>query len=134
MQTIQARFPKCGVEVVSVQRYPVPTASFKPQLAAIKQANPDAIYLATIGTSENTNVVVQARQLGITYTANAASRAGGEIPGWIGEVVGTNSWELPQPAVIAFTAGGLVLFVDVSPDWLVRTEASSVLSALSVDA
>jgi ABC-type branched-subunit amino acid transport system substrate-binding protein len=66
VDTVKDRFPKCGVEVVSVQRYPVPTASFKPQLAAIKQANPDAIYLATIGTSENTNVVVQARQLGIT--------------------------------------------------------------------
>ncbi len=65
VQAIEDRFPKCGVKVVSVQRYPVPTASFKPQLAAIKQANPDAIYLATIGTSENTNVVVQARQLGI---------------------------------------------------------------------
>lgn len=65
VQTIEKRFPECGIKVVSVQRYPVPTASFKPQLAAIKQTEPDAIYLATIGTAENTNVVVQARQLGI---------------------------------------------------------------------
>lgn len=75
-----------------------------------------------------------ARQLGITYTANAASRGGGERPGWIGEVVGTNSWELPQPAVVAIGTGGVVLFVDVSPDWLVRTEASSILSELSIEA
>lgn len=65
VQTIEDRFPKCGVKVVSVQRYPVPTTSFKPQLAAIKQAEPDAIYLATLGTAENTSVVIQARQLGI---------------------------------------------------------------------
>lgn len=65
VNTVQDRFTKCGVKVVSVQRYPVPTASFRPQLAAIKQEGPDAIYLATIGTSENTSVVVQARQLGI---------------------------------------------------------------------
>ncbi len=65
VNTVQERFTQCGVKVVSVQRYPVPTASFRPQLAAIKQTEPDAIYLATIGTSENTSVVVQARQLGI---------------------------------------------------------------------
>ncbi|MDF3072463.1 MAG: amino acid/amide transporter substrate-binding protein family [Alphaproteobacteria bacterium] len=65
VNTVEDRFTKCGIKVVSVQRYPVPTASFRPQLAAIKQAEPDAIYLGTIGTSENTAVVVQARQLGI---------------------------------------------------------------------
>lgn len=65
VNTVQDRFTQCGVKVVSVQRYPVPTASFRPQLAAIKQAEPDAIYLGTIGMSENTAVVVQARQLGI---------------------------------------------------------------------
>ena len=65
VDTINERFPACGVEVVSVQRYSVPTTSFRPQLAAIKQAKPDAVYLATIGSSENTSVVVQARQIGI---------------------------------------------------------------------
>jgi peroxiredoxin len=71
-----------------------------------------------------------ARQLGITYSANAASRAGGEGPGWIGETVGTYSWELPQPTVILFGRGGRVIFADVSPDWLVRTEAGPVLNAV----
>lgn len=65
VNTVQERLPDCGIEVVSVQRYSLPTASFRPQLAAIKQAAPDAIYLATIGTAENTSVVVQARQIGI---------------------------------------------------------------------
>ena len=71
-----------------------------------------------------------AQALGITYHANAASRAGGEGPGWIGEVIGTNSWELPQPAAIVIDRDGTVLFADVSPDWLVRTEADAILSAI----
>lgn len=73
-----------------------------------------------------------ARRLGITYSSNAASRAGGETPGWIGEVVGTHGWELPQPAVIVFDENRVVQFVDVSPDWLVRTEAAEVLNAVQV--
>lgn len=71
-----------------------------------------------------------AQALGITYHANAASRVGGEGPGWIGEVIGTSSWELPQPAAIVIDRDGTVLFADVSPDWLVRTEADAILSAI----
>jgi len=70
------------------------------------------------------------RQLGITYHANAASRAGGEGPGWIGEVVGTGTWELPQPTVIVVNGDGRAAFADTSPDWLVRTEAQPVIDAV----
>lgn len=75
-----------------------------------------------------------AKAIGITYQANAASRAGGEGPGWIGEVIGTNSWELPQPAAIVIDRDGTVLFADVSPDWLVRTEVDAILSAIPAPA
>ena len=74
-----------------------------------------------------------ARALGITYEANAASRANGEGPGWIGEVVGTGTWELPQPALVLIDSDYTVRFLDVSPDWLERTEAGSVLAALNGD-
>jgi len=74
-----------------------------------------------------------ARALGITYQANAASRANGEGPGWIGEVVGTGTWELPQPALVLIDSDYTVRFLDVSPDWLERTEAGSVLAALNGD-
>jgi peroxiredoxin len=70
------------------------------------------------------------RRLGITFEANAASRAGGEGPGWLGETVGTQSWELPQPTVIVLGRDGVVRFVSISPDWLVRTEAGGVLDVL----
>lgn len=71
------------------------------------------------------------RQLGITFDANAATRAGGEGPGWIGAVVGTNSWELPQPTVIVIGRDHVVRFVAISPDWLVRAEAGPILESLS---
>lgn len=67
-----------------------------------------------------------ARAIGINYQANAASRASGEGPGWIGEVIGTGTWELPQPAVIVIGHNGIVQFADISPDWLERTEASRI--------
>jgi peroxiredoxin len=70
-----------------------------------------------------------ARQLGITYHANSASRSGGEKPGWIGEATGTGTWELPQPTALVIGTDGRVLFVDVSPDWLDRTEAAAIVDA-----
>jgi ABC-type branched-subunit amino acid transport system substrate-binding protein len=56
----------CGIELVDVQRYSIPTTVFKPQLSALAQENPDAIYIASLGGPENTAIVVQTRQLGIT--------------------------------------------------------------------
>lgn len=47
--------------------------------------------------------------------------------GWIGEVTGTNSWELPQPAVLLVGAGRVVRWLQVSPDWLDRPESDAIL-------
>jgi peroxiredoxin len=68
-----------------------------------------------------------ARRLGITYHANTASRAGGQGPGWIGEIIGTGTWELPQPTTLLVDQDSTIGFADVSPDWLVRTEAAQIL-------
>jgi len=71
------------------------------------------------------------RQLGITFEANAATRAAAMDKGsWIGAVVGTGTWELPQPTVVILDPDHRVRFVDISPDWLVRTEAAAILTAL----
>jgi peroxiredoxin len=70
------------------------------------------------------------RRLGILFTFNEASqrasRAGGA---WIGETTGTGTWELPMPAVILIDQDRIVRFADVSPDWMVRTEAEPVIEA-----
>jgi peroxiredoxin len=128
--------PACNIALPYYQRdlWPelkalgVPLIAVSPQVPERLAEIRDRHSLGFIVASDRDNHL--ARQLGITYSANAASRAGGERPGWIGEVVGTNSWELPQPTVVVFDRGGTVHFVDVSPDWLVRTEATAVLNAV----
>ena len=71
------------------------------------------------------------RRFGILYTADEASQAAQRAKGgFIGDTTGTGTWELPQPAVVVIDHDRVVRFVDVSPDWLVRTEADPVLEAV----
>jgi peroxiredoxin len=78
------------------------------------------------------------RSFGILYTADAASKKAALARGaTIGEVTGTGTWELPMPTAILIDRARVARFVDVSPDWLVRTEAEVVLDqvrALAVPA
>ncbi|ESQ90997.1 peroxiredoxin-like family protein [Asticcacaulis benevestitus] len=68
------------------------------------------------------------KALGITFEPVDVPAA--PPAGWIGEVIGTQTWTLPQPTVIIADGDGRVRFVEVSPDWLKRTEAGAVLEAL----
>ncbi|MGR4865920.1 peroxiredoxin-like family protein [Caulobacter sp. LARHSG274] len=71
------------------------------------------------------------RRFGILYTADEASQAAQRAKGGsIGETTGTGTWELPQPAVVVIGRDQVVKFADVSPDWLVRTEAEPVIAAV----
>jgi peroxiredoxin len=72
-----------------------------------------------------------ARRLGLTFIPHDNPAPPANDTGWIGALTGTDTWELPQPAVILIDEQGIVRFADVSPDWLVRTEASQVLEAVS---
>jgi peroxiredoxin len=71
------------------------------------------------------------RRFGILYTFNEASQQWAlsrNTP--IGDVTGTGTWELPKPAVLVIGTDRVVRFVDVSPDWLVRTEAAPIIEAV----
>jgi len=70
------------------------------------------------------------RSLGITFSRGEVPE-GQPTPGWIGELTGTGTAELPQPAVIIIDSDRTVRFVSVSPDWLIRTEAPEVLAAVA---
>jgi len=61
----------------------------------------------------------------IRLGANALARGS-----FIGDVTGTGTWELPQPAAIVIGQDRLVHFAEVSPDWMVRTEAEPILEAV----
>ncbi len=69
------------------------------------------------------------RRFGLTFDRDVVPE-GQPSPGWIGELTGTGTAEFPQPAVIVIDADRTVRFVDISPDWLVRTEAPEILDAV----
>ncbi|MCI4591883.1 AhpC/TSA family protein [Sphingobium sp. BYY-5] len=66
-----------------------------------------------------------ARLLDISFVPD--NRPSPPPAGWIGEVTGTNSWELPQPAAVLVGPGRRVEWLHVSPDWLDRPEAEEIL-------
>jgi peroxiredoxin len=64
------------------------------------------------------------RRFGILYTFDAASQAQAKANNsFIGDTTGTGTWELPQPTAIVIDCNQVARFVDVHPDWLLRTEA-----------
>jgi len=71
------------------------------------------------------------RAFGIVFTADAPSQQAMRAKGVsLGDITGTGTWDLPMPAVIVVAQDGSVAFADISPDWLVRTEADPVLDAV----
>jgi len=71
------------------------------------------------------------RRFGLTFVPHDDPPAPEGDDNWIGALTGTGSWELPQPAVIVIGRDHVVRFADVSPDWLVRSEAPAVLAAVA---
>jgi len=69
--------------------------------------------------------------LGVLYEFDEASKAAATARGgFIGDTTGTGTWELPMPTVVVIDEAGKVVFADVSPDWLVRTEAAPIIEAV----
>ena len=67
------------------------------------------------------------RQFNLTFLSEDRPEV---APGqaWIGATLGTQSYEIAQPAVIVLNPDHTVRFIDVSPDWLIRTESDVVLA------
>jgi peroxiredoxin len=73
-----------------------------------------------------------ARNFGVTFQPDEAAQAATLAKGGaaISDTTGASTWELPMPAVIVIDQDRRAQFVDISPDWLVRTEAEPVLAAV----
>ena len=104
----------------------MPLVAISPQvpekLDAIRTRHDLALTVAT----DRDNQLAHA--LGLTFTPLATP----EPPpaGWIGEVTGTASWELPQTTVLIVDRARVVRFVAISPDWLDRVEPGVIRDAL----
>jgi peroxiredoxin len=48
----------------------------------------------------------------------------------LAEVLGNGRWELPYPTVVVIDRDRVVRFADVHPNWMVRTEAVTVVEAV----
>ncbi len=72
-----------------------------------------------------------ARALGITFRPeNQPAVPPGQA--WIGATLGTNSYEMAQPAIVVLGTDHRIQDIIVSPDWLVRPEAETILGQPSV--
>lgn len=71
------------------------------------------------------------RRFAILYEFDEPSKVSARAKGsFIGDTTGTGTWELPMPTVVVIDRQSAVVFADVSPDWLIRTEAGSILEAV----
>ncbi|UZE09450.1 peroxiredoxin-like family protein [Pseudomonas sp. B21-053] len=129
--------PACNIALPYYQRrlYPQLHALGVPLVAVSPQVPERLIEIKTRHTldlqvaSDPDNQL--GRRLGILYSFDEASRNAALAKGkGIGETTGTGTWELPQPTVVVIARDGSVAFAEVSPDWLVRTEADPVLHAV----
>jgi peroxiredoxin len=69
------------------------------------------------------------KALGITFDSDTAPPPVGAD--WIGSLTGTNSWTLPQPTILILNEDASIKFIDVSPDWLTRSDAATILAEIS---
>lgn len=71
------------------------------------------------------------RYLGITYAPNPTTRAYLDRKGLdLRTVIGTSNDELPQATTIVIDRHRVVRFIDVTPDWLARTEVEPLLETV----
>lgn len=130
--------PACNIALPYYQRALWPgLAQAGGSLVAISPQEPDRLReiktrhaLPFLVATDRGNAL--ARRLGITFLPTAEAQANAEAKGVnISEITGTGTWELPMPAVFVIGQNGILRFADVSPDWLVRTEAGEILAALA---
>jgi peroxiredoxin len=94
------------------------------RLAEIKRRHDLPFHVASDGAALG-------EAFGVLYEFDEASKAAALAKGsFIGDTTGTGDWRLPMPTVVVVDREGKAAFVDVSPDWLVRTEAEPILQAV----
>jgi peroxiredoxin len=129
--------PACNIALPYYERQLYPgLAELGASLVAISPQVPERLVeikerhkLSLFVASDKDNAL--GRKFGIVFTANEESRKALQAKGInLGDITGTGTWDLPMPAAIVIGQDRVVRFADVSPDWLVRTEAPEILAAV----
>lgn len=113
----------------ALQRRGVPLVAISPQVPERLVDIRDKHRLTLQVASDPDNRL--GRRFGVLYSFDEASRQAALAKGSsIGAVTGTGTWELPQPTVVVIGRDRRVQFAEVSPDWLVRSEAQPIIDAV----
>ncbi len=113
----------------ALQRRGVPLVAISPQVPERLVEIKDKHQLTLQVASDQDNQL--GRRFGVLYSFDDASRQAALAKGsGIGAITGTGTWELPQPTVVVIGRDRRVHFAEVSPDWLVRSEAQSIIDAV----
>jgi peroxiredoxin len=129
--------PACNIALPYYQRQLLPRLqTLGASLLALSPQSPDRLLdikqrhgLDFLIASDLDNEL--GRRFNILYTYDEASQQAAVARGSpIGDVTGTGTWELPMPTVLVIDRDRVVRFADVSPDWLVRTEAEPIIEAV----
>jgi len=113
----------------ALQRRGVPLVAVSPQVPERLVEIRDKHQLTLQVASDKDNQL--GRRFGVLYSFDEASRQAALAKGnGIGEITGTGTWELPQPTVVVIGRDRRVHFAQVSPDWLVRSEAQPIIDAV----
>ena len=135
---IFVRFADCPADNIALPYYDralsAPLRAAAVPLVAISPQPPEKLDMIRVRHGLDLTVATDcdnrlARALRLTFTPLSTPEP--PPPGWIGEKAGTDSWELPQTAVIIVDPGHRVRFAAISPDWLDRVEPDEVLAALN---
>jgi peroxiredoxin len=129
--------PACNIALPYYQRQLIPELQeLGVTVVAISPQVPERLvevkrrYLFDFPVASDTDNAL-ARKLGILYSYDQPSRELALSKGVdMGQVTGTGTWELPMPTIVLVDRHRTVTFADVSPDWLVRTEAETILDSV----
>jgi peroxiredoxin len=68
---------------------------------------------------------------GIGFAPDEAGRAESLAGGtdW-GAILGSGDWTLPYPTAVVIGRDGVVRFADIHPNWMIRTQADTILDAV----
>jgi peroxiredoxin len=129
--------PACNIALPYYQRTLLPDLqvagatllALSPQIPERLKAIKDKHRLDFSVATDRDNTL--ARAFGLVFEPDAESKAASLAQGgFIGDVTGTGTWELPMPAVVVIGQDRVVRFAEVSPDWLDRTEVAPILAAV----
>lgn len=121
-ETLATVLKAAGIPLVAVSSQPFP------ELDSIRTRND--LPFPVLNDPELT----LSQDLGITYLFDEAAREAAISKGSRSEALnGTSRWELPKPTVLVLNPGRVVRFIDISPDWMRRTETSTILKVLGLD-